>query len=154
MRYPPSDLDSYLTLVPSFATPNSKQLQTSSEVLKNTKEILAGCPTDYYVFATQPGMNAADLRNNDGGDMPSLHKSATVDKRVQGRYIVSEVVGDVADGNLAAYVKSACSKRGKQVTIEQVSLGQLPQDDRNSALQSNGTDSLTFSNGAKLTFCR
>ncbi|KAJ6787560.1 hypothetical protein PWT90_00643 [Aphanocladium album] len=139
----------------SFPSADTKQLQTSSDVLTNTKDILSRCPTDHYVFATQPGMIAADIHHNEGLDMPSLHHSVTLDERIQGKYIVSEVVGDIMDSNLVKFVKTACSQHGKQAVVELVSLGQLPQEDRAEALlvndrilgerigKENGRDSFT-----------
>ncbi|KAJ4145719.1 hypothetical protein LMH87_004556 [Akanthomyces muscarius] len=121
----------------SFPSTSDAQLQSSSDVLRNTKDILSRCPTDYYVLATQPGMNAADLHHNQFSDMPLLHQSVTLDDRIQGKYIVSEVVGDIKDGNLVNFVKNACSQHGKQAVVEQVSLGQLPQENRARALLLN-----------------
>ncbi|TQW11219.1 ER protein BIG1 [Cordyceps javanica] len=100
-------------------------------------------------------MIASDLYGNEGSDMPSLYHSMTLDERVQGRYIVSEVVGDVNYGNLIDFTNAACSQYGKQATVEQVSLRQLPQENREDALlandrilderigKENGHDSLT-----------
>lgn len=122
----------------SFTTSNTNQLQTSSEVLKTTKAILASCPTDHYFFATQPGMKTADVRQNDGADMPFLYLSTTADTRVHGKFMVSEVIGDVMSETLINFVKTACSKRGKEVVVEQVQLDQLPQEDRAEALLANG----------------
>ncbi|EJP63877.1 Protein big1 [Beauveria bassiana] len=139
----------------SFPLTDSKQLQTSSDVLRTTKDILSRCPTERYVFATQPGMTASDLQRNEGSNMPLFHHSVTLDSRIQGKYIVSEVVGDIRDGNLINFVKTACSQYGKQAVIEQVSLGQLPLENRADALlvndrilgerisKDNGRDSVT-----------
>ena len=84
-------------------------------------------------------MIAADLHHNQGSDMPLLHQSVTRDDRIQGKYIVAEVVGDIKVGNLVNFVKNACSQHGKQAVVEQVSLAQLPQDNRAQALLLNGT---------------
>lgn len=84
-------------------------------------------------------MNAADLHHNQGSDMPLLHQSVMLDTRILGKYIVSEVVGDIKDGNLANFVKNACLQHGKQAVVEQVSLSQLPQEYRAQALLLNGT---------------
>ncbi|ATY66504.1 ER integral membrane cell wall biogenesis [Cordyceps militaris] len=121
----------------SFPSIDSKQLQTSSDVLRDTKEILSRCPTSHYIFATQPGMVASDLLRNQGSDMPSLRHSLTLDGRFQGKYIVSEVVGGIRDGNLINFVKTACAQSGKQAVVEQVLLGQLPQENRQEALLVN-----------------
>lgn len=85
-------------------------------------------------------MIAADLRHREGSDMPSLHQSVTLDNRIRGKYLVSEVLGDVKDGNLVNFVKTACSLHGKQAVVEQVSLGQLPQENRAQALLINGAN--------------
>lgn len=122
----------------SVTTSNTNQLQTSSEVLKTTKDILASCPTDHYIFATQPGMKTTDLRQKDGADMPFLYLSTTADTRVHGKFMVSEVIGDATSETLINFVKASCSKRGKEVVVEQIQLDQLPQEDRAETLLANG----------------
>lgn len=79
-------------------------------------------------------MNAADFH---GANMPAFKHSVAND-HIQGKYIISEVVGDIMDGNLVNLVKTACSARGKEAAVEQVSLNQLPYEDRAEALLANG----------------
>ncbi len=107
--------------------------------MKSAERILRECPTDRYVIATQPGMNAADLRHRHGWDMPTLYRAAVLDPRVRAKYIVSEVVGDFSDVKLSDFIKSSCSKKGKDVVVQEVSLPQLPQENRATALKENGT---------------
>lgn len=84
-------------------------------------------------------MNAADLRHRHGWDMPSLYRSTVLDPRVRGKYIVSEVVGDLSDVKLSDFIKTSCSKKGKVVVIEEIPLSQLPLENRANALKENGT---------------
>lgn len=114
------------------------QIQTSSAVVADTKQFLSSCPTDVYVVATQPGLNAADFATGDSQAMTSLHLAATKDARVKGRYIVSEVLGQLPDYDMAAFVRSACEKRGKPVKIMEAKLPELSEGARRASLQSNG----------------
>uniref|UniRef100_A0A0L0NHJ4 Protein BIG1 n=1 Tax=Tolypocladium ophioglossoides (strain CBS 100239) TaxID=1163406 RepID=A0A0L0NHJ4_TOLOC len=115
---------------------NHDQIQTSSEVLRHTKEILATCLTDRYLVVTQPGVHAADLRRADGCSMPHLCR-AVEDPRVRSRYTVSEVVGDVTNSGMAEHIKAACTKKKKAVTVEEIGLASLPSQDRASTLSEN-----------------
>jgi hypothetical protein len=107
-------------------------------VLRHTKEILATCPTDRYLVVTQPGVHAADLRGAGGCSMPHLCQ-AVEDSRVRSRYTVSEVVGDVTNAGMAEYIKAACAKKNKAVTVEEVGLASLSSQDRAGTLSENGT---------------
>ncbi|PNY18308.1 Protein big1 [Tolypocladium capitatum] len=115
---------------------NHNQIQTSAEVLRHTKDILATCPTDRYLVVTQPGVHAADLRGADGCSMPHLCR-AVQDRRVQSRYTVSEVVGDVANFGIAKHIRTACAEKKKVVTVEEIGLASLPFHDRVSTLSEN-----------------
>lgn len=114
------------------------QIQTSSEVLKHTKSVLAECPTDRYLVVTQPGVHAADLRRDDGCAMPHLCR-AVDDSRIKSRYTVSEVVGSVTGAGVAEYIRSSCAEKKKTVTVNEVALGSLVGKDRAGALSHNGT---------------
>lgn len=84
-------------------------------------------------------MNAADLQHRHGWDMPSLYRAAVLDPRIRAKYIVSEVIGDFTDAKLADLIKSSCSKKGRDVIVQEVSLPQLPREGRATALKENGT---------------
>lgn len=84
-------------------------------------------------------MNSADLRHRHGWDMPSLYRSTVLDPRVRGKYIVSEVVGDVSNFKLSDLIKTSCSKKGKDVVVQEIPLSQLPHENRANALKENGT---------------
>lgn len=123
------------------------QIQTSSAVVADTKQFLSSCPTDVYVVATQPGLNTADFATGDSQAMPSLHLAATKDARVKGRYIVSEVLGQLPDYDMAAFVKAACEKRGKSVKVMEAKLPELSEGARRASLQDNGRFILQYASG-------
>jgi hypothetical protein len=70
--------------------------------------------------------------------MPHLCQ-AVDDKRIKGKAIVSEVVGDLAGADLSDYIKSVCAKENKAVTVDQVQLPPLSLEDRAGAWASNGS---------------
>ncbi|PHH91034.1 hypothetical protein CDD83_1873 [Cordyceps sp. RAO-2017] len=112
------------------------QIQTSSEALKHTNEILSACPTDKYLIITQPGIRAKDLRRADGCSMPHLCR-ATDEVRMKGRFSVAEVVGSVDHAMLSEYIRSGCDKKGKPVVIDEIHLATLSSDDRARTLFEN-----------------
>lgn len=58
---------------------------------------------------------------------------------MRSRYTVSEVVGDVTNAGMAEYIKAACAKKNKAVTVEEVGLASLSSQDRAGTLSENGT---------------
>jgi hypothetical protein len=118
---------------------NSNQIQTSSEVLKYSKDVLSACPTDRYLVITQPGVNSVDLNPSDTSACAIPHLcQAAQDSRIQGEFTVAEVVGDVASSCMADYIKTACAQKDKKVIVDEVSLASLSNDDRAGALVENG----------------
>ncbi|KAG5951285.1 hypothetical protein E4U53_003423 [Claviceps sorghi] len=105
-------------------TPSVNQLQTSSEAITFTKHFLEECPTDQYLIITQPGVNAADFWTRDGCAMPHVCQAAK-DPRVQGRYTVAEVVGDVTAAGFVQHIKTSCDRKGKEAKIIERSLGSI-----------------------------
>lgn len=73
--------------------------------------------------------------------MPSLCH-ATDDERVQGKFVVPEVVGNIKNGvvdtGLPKYLAGACASKGKDVVIDLLDLASPPSDDYASALAQNG----------------
>ncbi|EFY97597.1 ER protein BIG1 [Metarhizium robertsii ARSEF 23] len=120
--------------------PNTNQIQTSSEVIKFTKNVLDECLTDRYLIVTQPGINAADLTQNDCL-MPHVCKTVEA-SRVKGKYTVAEVIGDVTEAKFDEYIKLACRKKGKTAHVKSVQLGSLSPAARAQDLASNGTSVL------------
>jgi hypothetical protein len=117
-------------------------IQTNSQALKQAKNILSACPTDKYLIATQPGVSAADLRGPAGCTMPNLCQAAE-DPRVQGKLVISEVVGEINSSELISYIESACAAKGKQVSIIELALGSTSRDDNAGLLAENGAYSNT-----------
>lgn len=69
--------------------------------------------------------------------MPHLCQ-AVKDSRINGKAIVSEVVGDLAGADLSEYIKSACAKKDKTATVDEVRLAALSFEDRARSLSDNG----------------
>lgn len=117
-------------------------MQTTSHVLQYTKDSLKTCPTDRYLLVNQPGVTSADLLEFAGCTMPSLCRAGD-DTRTKGKYVVSELVGTVKDMSaikdtgLASYIKGACAKENKHVTIDELDLAPLAKEDRSGAFAQN-----------------
>ncbi|KAK5993174.1 hypothetical protein PT974_06602 [Cladobotryum mycophilum] len=115
---------------------NANQIQSSSQVLKYTKDILSECPTDRYLVVSQPGLRAADLRHPNDCALPHFCR-AVQDSRVRGKYTVSEVIGELTDAGLSDHIKTACAKKGKTVKVDELRLASLSADDRVGSLSEN-----------------
>ncbi|KAF5244965.1 hypothetical protein FAUST_2074 [Fusarium austroamericanum] len=96
----------------SDATSNN-QIQTRSQALEQVKDLLTSCPTDNYVLIAQEGANAADIRRTNANS--NLHQ-AIARKEIQGKFIVSEVVGESIDADaIQDYIQTACYEQAKKV---------------------------------------
>ncbi|KAH9910027.1 BIG1-domain-containing protein [Xylariomycetidae sp. FL2044] len=108
-----SDSSPFLVLstakLPSLAS--EEQLQSSSRVLSTTQELLASCPTERYLLAFQPNVNAEHLRQPSA--VPRLRRSLG---QAQGRYSVAEVIGDVEVESLLSLIREACEGRNPQIS--------------------------------------
>lgn len=69
--------------------------------------------------------------------MPHLCQ-AVEDSRINGKAIVSEVVGDLAGADLSEYIKSACAKKEKTITVDEIRLAALSLEDRARSFSDNG----------------
>ncbi|KAI9896219.1 hypothetical protein N3K66_008391 [Trichothecium roseum] len=114
----------------------SYPMRTMSETIKDAQEILGTCPTDRYLVISQPGATTTDIRGSRGCAMPNLCRAAE-SSSINGKYIVSEVVGDLKDNELVRYVKDSCLSKGKEVTVDEISLSSLSRNDRVGALEEN-----------------
>ncbi|KAH6606322.1 er big1 [Trichoderma cornu-damae] len=126
----------FLSTSPFAKALSADQIQSSSSVLSYTKDVLSVCPTDRYLIVSQPGLNAADLRGSNGCAMPHLCQ-AVEDRRVNGKAIVSEVIGDLSDADLSDYIKSVCAKKDKTVTVDEVHLTALSLEDKAGSFSAN-----------------
>ncbi|CAM1508501.1 Fc.00g053490.m01.CDS01 [Cosmosporella sp. VM-42] len=115
---------------------NSNQIQTSSQALKYTKEVLSSCPTDRYLLVSQPGLNAADVEGSDSSSMPHLSR-AVEDSHIKGKFIVSEVFGETTKAGLADYINKACAQKNKKVAVDELSLAPLTSDRVNTLNENN-----------------
>jgi hypothetical protein len=96
----------------SDATSNN-QIQTRSQALEQVKDLLISCPTDNYVLIAQEGANAADIRRTNAKS--NLHQAISR-KEIQGKFIVSEVIGESIDADaIQDYIQTACYEQAKKV---------------------------------------
>ncbi|KAI3334854.1 ER protein BIG1 [Ustulina deusta] len=87
-----------------LAKPTSEdQLQSSSQVLESTKQLLSSCPTNRYLFISQPNLNAAHLRSTVA--VPKLSESLS---HAASSYSIAEVAGEFDVRSIAAYVREIC----------------------------------------------
>ncbi|KAL6924337.1 hypothetical protein FSST1_001611 [Fusarium sambucinum] len=92
---------------------SNNQIQTRSQALEQVKDLLASCPTDNYVLIAQEGANAADIRRTNAKS--NLHQ-AIARKEIQGKFIVSEVVGESIDADaIQDYIQTVCYEQAKKV---------------------------------------
>ncbi|KAK7397665.1 hypothetical protein QQX98_012964 [Neonectria punicea] len=115
-----------LILLSTSAFPDastSNQIRTSSSAIEEAKNILSACPSDRYLFVSQPGINSAELASS-ACAMPHLCR-AVDDSRIHGKFIVSEVVGHLTKAGLENFVTTACEQKNKHVIVEELSLPPL-----------------------------
>ncbi|KAF2962992.1 hypothetical protein GQX73_g10589 [Xylaria multiplex] len=79
------------------------QLQSSSKVVESTKQLLSSCPTNRYLFISQPNLNAAHLSSE--AAVPKLSDSLS---HAASSYSVAEVAGELDVKSIAAYVRATC----------------------------------------------
>jgi hypothetical protein len=104
-------------------------------------DILSSCPTERYLLVSQPNLNAGDISDGSGCKMPNLCR-VVENNEIQGRFSVAEVIGQVSGVALAEGINAACLAKGKQASIREVELADLPglgdQGKRKEALADNG----------------
>ncbi|KAM0335720.1 hypothetical protein ACHAQA_000770 [Verticillium albo-atrum] len=115
--------------------PEAAQLQTGSQVLSAVQTILDSCPTENYHIISQPNANAADIRG-EHCKVASVCNAISNDK-VNGRYSVAEVLGEVDASTVTEYIRSACSKQGQTPKIWDTPLPALSSSGRDSQLADN-----------------
>ncbi|KAI3323106.1 BIG1-domain-containing protein [Xylariaceae sp. AK1471] len=109
------------------------QLQSSSRVLESTKQLLSSCPTDHYLFVSQPNLNAEHLSSNTA--VPKLSDSLG---HAVSSYSVAEVVGDGEVDllkSIAAYIQETCGL--PRSAIDEINLSPLPSSAAKTTLKKN-----------------
>lgn len=93
------------------------------------------------MLLSQPNLHAADIREGPDCNMPNLCRVIAGD-RTHGQYSVAEVVGQMAGESLVDSIKAACLTKGKNATVQEVKLAELPglenQAKRQEVLADNG----------------
>jgi len=130
-----------LSSSPFGDAPESKQIQTGTQVLDYTSAVLKTCATGRYLIVNQHGLTAADLRGPKGCGLPSLCHAAE-DSRNKGKFVVPEVVGDISTStaDIVNEIKNACDDKGLGAIINELDLMSLSSDDRAGALSELDAD--------------
>ncbi|KAI2643328.1 ER protein BIG1 [Xylaria nigripes] len=102
------------------------QLQSSSRVLESTKQLLSSCPTNHYLFISQPNLNAGHLSSK--AAVPQL--SDSLDHAVSS-YSIAEVAGEIDVRSIAAYVRETCELSRSAVDV--IDLSPVPSSAAESA---------------------
>ncbi|CAJ2507874.1 Uu.00g090600.m01.CDS01 [Anthostomella pinea] len=108
-----------------------QQLQSSSQVLESTKQLLSSCPTDRYLLVSQPNLNAATHLSSKAS-VPRL--TGALD-RAESSYSIAEVAGELDLKQIAAYIRETCDV--KSSAIDEIYLSTLPTSDGVSILREN-----------------
>ncbi|RAK76047.1 Ac45/VOA1 transmembrane domain-containing protein [Aspergillus fijiensis CBS 313.89] len=91
----------------------SAQLKTASSLLEDLSSKLSGCPSDYYVIASQPGVHSNDFSTLKSA--PRLGAKLTgKDHTIRSRTIINEVVGVLEARKVQELIEAEC---GAQSTI-------------------------------------
>ncbi|PWY77205.1 BIG1-domain-containing protein [Aspergillus sclerotioniger CBS 115572] len=102
----------------------SAQLKTAPSILEDLSTGLNGCPSDYYVIASQPGVHSTDFATRKSA--PHLGAKMTgKDKSIRSKMIVNEVEGVLE----AKYIQELLEKEcGAESTVIDASSGTYPAD--------------------------
>lgn len=123
---------------PDAASQKQDQLQSSESVTALASAVLDGCPTDHYLFVSQPNLHASHLASNKAA--PRLQK-ALASTKVGGTVSVAQVAGAVDVEALSALVKKSCQRAGKgAVTVDELALDTVPATAAETVLKENDDD--------------
>ncbi|TGJ86156.1 hypothetical protein E0Z10_g2573 [Xylaria hypoxylon] len=88
------------------------QLQSSSKVLESTKQLLSSCPTNRYLFISQPNLNAGHLSSK--AAVPKLSDTLS---HAASSYSVAEVAGELDVRSIAAYIRETCELPASAINV-------------------------------------
>ncbi|KAI5461084.1 BIG/ATPase V1 complex, subunit S1 [Mariannaea sp. PMI_226] len=110
--------------------PAADRFQTSAQAIDNAKSILSECPSDRYMIVSHPGVRSFDLVDAGtcaSNSMRSLCRAAE-SSNLPGKYIISEVIGELSVDGLAYFIKNACAQKNKQVIVDELALPPVTSD--------------------------
>ena len=82
------------------------RIATHKTVQESLRKSLAECPTDYYIFANQPGVNSADYTSRSTPHLKEWLGRAS--RGITYGVAVSEMVGHVDSASLQKALSSQC----------------------------------------------
>ncbi|KAK5630732.1 hypothetical protein RRF57_006447 [Xylaria bambusicola] len=91
---------------------SNDQLQSSSQALETTKQLLSSCPTNRYLFISQPNLNAAHLGSS--AAVPKLTESIS---HATSSYSIAEVAGEFDVRFIAAYIRETCELPQSSINV-------------------------------------
>ncbi|PKY01265.1 BIG1-domain-containing protein [Aspergillus campestris IBT 28561] len=99
-------------------------LKSATDLLDDLSSALRGCPSDYYVLASQPGVHSTDFSKRNAA--PRLGAKMTgKDRDIRSKMIVSEVVGALEAKQIQDVLEKEC---GAETTVVDGSSGSYPSD--------------------------
>ncbi|PYH43400.1 Ac45/VOA1 transmembrane domain-containing protein [Aspergillus saccharolyticus JOP 1030-1] len=102
----------------------SAQLKTASSLLEDLSSKLSGCPSDYYIIASQPGVHSNDFSALESA--PRLGAKLTgKDRSIRSKTILNEVLGVLDATKVQELIEAEC---GAQSTIIDASTGTYSPD--------------------------
>lgn len=123
---------------PDAASQKQDQLQSSQSVTALASSVLVGCPTDHYLFVSQPNLHASHLASSKSA--PRLQK-ALASSKVGSTVSVAQVAGAVDVRALSAVVKEACQRAGKgAVSVDELALDAVPVTAAEAVIKENDDD--------------
>ncbi|KAI9818203.1 MAG: hypothetical protein M1827_000828 [Pycnora praestabilis] len=108
----------------SFSSQSISQLQTASSLTQDIQSSLFECPSDTYIIASQPGVNAADFASRLAA--PHLRRRISKeDSDVKSSFSVAEVVGDFGTEELQMMLEQRCRAGVTSVDASTGSFGMI-----------------------------
>ncbi|GAP87677.1 putative ER protein big1 [Rosellinia necatrix] len=115
------------------ASASQDQLQSGSRVLESTKQLLSSCPTNHYLFISQPNLNAGHLSSK-----AAVPKLSGFLSHATSSYSVAEVAGEFDVKSIADYVRETCQL--PRSAIDMIELSPVPSSPAESAKALKGND--------------
>ncbi|RAK99702.1 Ac45/VOA1 transmembrane domain-containing protein [Aspergillus ibericus CBS 121593] len=102
----------------------SAHVKTAPSILEDLSTGLSGCPSDYYVIASQPGVHSTDFAARKSA--PRLGAKMTgKDKAIRSKMIINEVVGALEAKEIQKLLEKEC---GAESTVVDASSGTFSAD--------------------------
>ena len=89
----------------------SPQLQFAKSITSDISRTLSQCPSDYYIFVSQPGVSASDYSSPKAAPALSRYMNAGKPSDIRSTTSISEVVGEVEVALWRETVRESCGAK-------------------------------------------